>query len=52
MDINLSDDRLLTYAFARDNALLAHTYLDGYLASGEAEFARITRETLDYVCCA
>jgi len=26
MDINLSDDRLLTYAFARDNALLAHRH--------------------------
>jgi uncharacterized protein YyaL (SSP411 family) len=32
-----------------DNALLARTYLDAYLVTGEANYARVVRETLDYV---
>ena len=32
-----------------DNALLAATYVDGYLATGEARYATVARETLDYV---
>jgi uncharacterized protein YyaL (SSP411 family) len=32
-----------------DNALLAGVYLDGYLATGDENDARIVRETLDYV---
>jgi hypothetical protein len=32
-----------------DNALLAQTYLEAYQAFGEADFARVARETLDYV---
>jgi uncharacterized protein YyaL (SSP411 family) len=32
-----------------DNALLAGAYLDTYLATGEANYARVLRETLDYV---
>jgi uncharacterized protein YyaL (SSP411 family) len=31
-----------------DNALLAGAYLDAYLLTGEASFARVLRETLDY----
>ncbi|MBI3893144.1 MAG: thioredoxin domain-containing protein [Candidatus Wallbacteria bacterium] len=31
-----------------DNALLARTYLEGYLVTGEEEHARVARETLDY----
>jgi uncharacterized protein YyaL (SSP411 family) len=32
-----------------DNALLASTYLEAYQATGDAEYARVARETLDYV---
>ena len=32
-----------------DNALLARAYLDAYLVTGEANYARVVRETLDYV---
>jgi len=32
-----------------DNALLAGAYLDGYLATGDQEYARVVRETLDYI---
>jgi uncharacterized protein len=32
-----------------DNALLAGAYLDGYLAMGEEAYARVVRETLDYI---
>ncbi len=32
-----------------DNALLTGAYLDGYLATGESQFARVAAETLDYV---
>ena len=32
-----------------DNALLARCYLEAWQATGEAEYARIARETLDYV---
>ncbi|MBM4087963.1 MAG: thioredoxin domain-containing protein [Planctomycetes bacterium] len=33
-----------------DNALLADAYLDGYLVTRSPEYARVVRETLDYVC--
>ncbi len=32
-----------------DNALLASVYLDAYLATGETRYARVARETMDYV---
>ena len=32
-----------------DNALLTGAYLDGYLVTGNEEYARVARETLDYV---
>jgi len=32
-----------------DNALLVRLYLEGYQATGDPEFARVVRETLDYV---
>jgi uncharacterized protein YyaL (SSP411 family) len=32
-----------------DNALLAVSYLEGYQATGNADFARVTRETLRYL---
>ncbi len=32
-----------------DNALLVRAYLDGFLVTGDADFARVARETLDYV---
>ncbi len=32
-----------------DNALLAGAYLDAYLVTGDANYARVLRETLDYV---
>ncbi|MBH25270.1 MAG: thioredoxin domain-containing protein [Myxococcales bacterium] len=32
-----------------DNALLVDVYLDAYQLTGEARFARVARETLDYV---
>ncbi|MGH2444886.1 MAG: thioredoxin domain-containing protein [Candidatus Limnocylindria bacterium] len=32
-----------------DNALLAHAYLEGYRATGESRYARIARQTLDFM---
>jgi uncharacterized protein YyaL (SSP411 family) len=32
-----------------DNALLARAYTDAYLVTGDANYARVARETLDYV---
>jgi uncharacterized protein YyaL (SSP411 family) len=32
-----------------DNALLTSTYLDAFLATGSADYARVARETCDYV---
>ena len=32
-----------------DNALLADAYLDGYLVTKNGEYARVARETLDYI---
>jgi|tagenome__1003787_1003787.scaffolds.fasta_scaffold20963437_2 uncharacterized protein YyaL (SSP411 family) len=32
-----------------DNALLASAYLDGYLVTGDANYARVLRETLNYI---
>jgi uncharacterized protein YyaL (SSP411 family) len=32
-----------------DNALLAGAYLDAYLVTGEASYARVLRETLNYI---
>jgi uncharacterized protein YyaL (SSP411 family) len=32
-----------------DNALLAGAYLDGFLATGDEAYARVLRETLDYI---
>ncbi len=32
-----------------DNALLTDTYLDGFLATGDANYARVVRETCDYI---
>jgi uncharacterized protein YyaL (SSP411 family) len=46
------DDRWLVPHFEKmlyDNALLGAAYLDSYLATGQAEHARVLRETLDYV---
>jgi uncharacterized protein len=31
-----------------DNALLSQCYVEGYLATGNADYARVARETLDY----
>ncbi len=47
-----TDDRWLAPHFEKmlyDNALLSTTYLEAYQATGEAEFARVARETMDYV---
>ncbi len=46
------DDRWLIPHFEKmlyDNALLARTYLEAFQVTGEESFARIARETLDYV---
>jgi uncharacterized protein YyaL (SSP411 family) len=46
------DQRWLVPHFEKmlyDNALLADAYLDGALALGNAEYAQVARETLDYV---
>ena len=32
-----------------DNALLAHAYLEGYRATGDARYARVARRTLDFM---
>jgi len=46
------DERWLVPHFEKmlyDNALLASVYLDGYLATRNPEYARVARETLNYV---
>jgi len=46
------DERWLVPHFEKmlyDNALLAGAYLDGYLATGDDAYARVVRETIDYV---
>ncbi|HKD35689.1 MAG TPA: thioredoxin domain-containing protein, partial [Pirellulales bacterium] len=46
------DDRWLVPHFEKmlyDNALLAAAYVEGYLATGRADYARVARETLDYI---
>lgn len=46
------DERWLVPHFEKmlyDNGLLAGAYLDGYLATGRGEYARVVRETLNYV---
>jgi len=46
------DERWLVPHFEKmlyDNALLTAAYLDGYLATGRAEYARVARETCDYI---
>jgi hypothetical protein len=47
-----TDERWLAPHFEKmlyDNALLIPVYLEGYQATGRADFARVARETLDYV---
>ena len=46
------DERWLVPHFEKmlyDNALLVDAYLDGYLVTQDENYARITRETLDYI---
>jgi uncharacterized protein len=46
------DDRWLVPHFEKmlyDNALLATCYLEGFLATGRPEYARVVAETLEYV---
>jgi len=46
------DQQWLTPHFEKmlyDNALLVGAYLDGYLVTGEKQYAQIARETLDYI---
>jgi len=46
------DQRWLVPHFEKmlyDNALLTGAYLDGYLVTSDAEYARVVRETLDYI---
>ncbi len=46
------DERWLVPHFEKmlyDNALLAATYVDAFQATGDANYARVARETLDYV---
>ena len=46
------DERWLVPHFEKmlyDNALLTNSYLDGFLATGNAEYARVVRETCDYI---
>jgi uncharacterized protein YyaL (SSP411 family) len=46
------DDRWLVPHFEKmlyDNALLAACYLEGWQATGDPDYARVVRETLDYV---
>ncbi|MEX0977901.1 MAG: thioredoxin domain-containing protein, partial [Pirellulales bacterium] len=48
------DERWLVPHFEKmlyDNALLVPCYLDAYLITGNAEYARVARETCDYVLC-
>jgi uncharacterized protein YyaL (SSP411 family) len=47
-----TDERWLVPHFEKmlyDNALLAPCYLEAYLVTGNAEYARVARETCDYV---
>ena len=47
-----TDDRWLVPHFEKmlyDNALLTSTYLEAYQVTGDEEFARVARETIDYV---
>jgi hypothetical protein len=47
-----TDERWLVPHFEKmlyDNALLVPAYLEAFQATGEANFARVARETLDYV---
>ena len=47
-----TDDRWLVPHFEKmlyDNALLASAYLEAFQATHEAEYARVARETMDYV---
>ena len=47
-----TDDRWLVPHFEKmlyDNALLASAYLEAYQATRDAEYARVARETMDYV---
>jgi uncharacterized protein len=46
------DERWLVPHFEKmlyDNALLASAYIDGYLATGNQDYACVARETLDYL---
>ena len=46
------DERWLVPHFEKmlyDNALLADAYLDGYLATGNSQYARVASQTLDYL---
>ena len=47
-----TDERWLVPHFEKmlyDNALLASAYLEAYQATGDPDYARVARETLDYV---
>jgi hypothetical protein len=47
-----TDDRWLVPHFEKmlyDNALLSTTYLEAYQATRDPEFARVARETMDYI---
>jgi uncharacterized protein YyaL (SSP411 family) len=47
-----TDERWLVPHFEKmlyDNALLTSAYLEGYLATGNQEYARVARETIDYI---
>jgi uncharacterized protein YyaL (SSP411 family) len=47
-----TDERWLVPHFEKmlyDNALLVPAYLEAYQATGESDYARVARETLDYV---
>ncbi len=46
------DERWLVPHFEKmlyDNALLTNAYLSGYLVTGDAHYARVARETCDYI---
>jgi uncharacterized protein YyaL (SSP411 family) len=46
------DERWLVPHFEKmlyDNALLTNAYLEGYLATGDEDYARVARETCDYI---
>ena len=47
-----TDERWLVPHFEKmlyDNALLASVYLEAYQATGDPEYARVARETMDYI---